>query len=123
MQTSPRDTDTSTGTGTQATPAIACDLAAIAAEERDAHIARAATLMFDASEERRELPDGYAWRFAADQYGELVAYIANERRCCPFFTFTLEVTPAGGPIWLRLTGDDAVKAFLRAELAAHSQSN
>jgi hypothetical protein len=100
--------------------AIACDLMAIAAEERDAHIARAARLVFRAYQERQELPDGYAWRFAADQYDEVVAYVGNERRCCPFFTFAVEVTPAGGPIWLRVTGDDAVKAYLRSELATQA---
>jgi hypothetical protein len=34
--------------------------------------------------------------------------------------FAVEVTPAGGPIWLRVTGDDAMKAYLRSELATQA---
>lgn len=103
------------------TPPIMCDLTAIPAGERDAHIARAASLVFETYEQQQELPDGFAWRFSAEQYEEVAAYVANERRCCPFFTFTLEVGPAGGPVWLRVTGDAAVKAYLQSELASRAQ--
>jgi hypothetical protein len=97
--------------------AIACDLTAIPADEREAHEARGRQVWFEAFQERQELSDGYAFRFRADQYPLLVAYIANERLCCPFFRFTLEVTPAHGPIWLRITGGDGVKEFIRSEFA------
>jgi len=103
-------------------PAIACDLGAIAAGEREAHQARAARLLFESYQERQELPDGYAWRFDAELYEEVAAYVANERRCCSFFTFALEVAPGGGPVWLRVTGDAAVKAYLRSELAANERA-
>lgn len=101
-------------------PPLACDLTAIPADERDAHLARAARLVFQNYEAQQELPDGFAWRFSPEQYEEVAAYLSNERRCCPFFTFTLEVHPAGGPVWLRLTGDAAMKAFLQSELASHA---
>ena len=39
-----------------------------------------------------------------------------ERLCCPFLTFTLEVSPERGPLLLRLTGAEGVKDFIRAEL-------
>jgi hypothetical protein len=94
---------------------LACDLAAIPLEEREAHELLARRLFFDAVPERQELPDGYAFRFRADQYALLTAFIANERLCCPFFRFTLEVAPAQGPLWLRLTGDEGVKEFIHAE--------
>lgn len=103
------------------TPPIACDVSAIPAHAREAHQARAARLLFQIYEERQELPDGVAWRFSADQYEEVAAFVANERRCCPFFTFTLEVGPAGGPVWLRLVGDAAAKAYLQSELANFGQ--
>jgi hypothetical protein len=107
-------------TSSQSPTPIACDPSAIPADARDTHLALAARLVFQDYQERRELPDGYAWRFAAEQYEEVAAYVANERRCCPFFTFTLEVGPAGGPVWLRVTGDDAIKAYLQSELATHA---
>jgi hypothetical protein len=98
----------------QAIP-IACDLAAIPAGEREAHESLARQLFFEAVPEGEELTDGYAFRFRAEQYPPLVAFIANERLCCPFFRFTLELTPAQGPIWLRITGGDGVKEFIGSE--------
>jgi hypothetical protein len=107
----------STPTPAQQTP-LACDLTAIPAEERAAHELLAMQLFFDAVPERHELPDGYAFRFRADQYPLLVEFIANERLCCPFFRFTLEVAPGQGPLWLRLTGDEGVKEFIHAEFSS-----
>jgi hypothetical protein len=94
---------------------LACDLTAIPAEQRPAHELLARQLFFEAIPERQELSDGYTFQFRADQYPLLAAFIANERLCCPFFSFTLEVTPAQGPLWLRLTGGDGVKEFIHAE--------
>ena len=97
-------------------PIIACDLTAIPSEQRAAHQTRAEHLLFDAVCEVRELPNGYALRLAAEDYLALADFIANERLCCPFFTFGLEVTPERGPIWLSLTGREGVKEFLHATL-------
>jgi hypothetical protein len=103
-----------------ATPAhqdipLACNLTAIPAAEREAHERLAKQLFFETAPERQELADGYAFQFRADQYALLTAFIANERLCCPFFRFILEVTPAQGPIWLRLTGEGGVGEFIRSE--------
>jgi hypothetical protein len=91
---------------------LACDLTAIAANERPAHIGRAGRLLSAAVQERQELVDGYAFRFVADEYADLAAFIANERLCCPFYRFVLDVSPEQGPIWLRITGGDGVKQLL-----------
>jgi hypothetical protein len=95
---------------------LACDLTAIAPEQRASHQALTERLMFELVQEIRELSDGYAFRFMADDYPALMAYVANERLCCPFFTFVIEVSAERGPIWLRLTGREGVKEFLRVEL-------
>lgn len=100
---------------------LACDLQAIAEHERAAHDERAARLMSDAMLERQELPNGYAFRYSADDYNELVAFIGNERLCCPFFHFTLEVSSAKGPVWLRITGGQGVKEFFGAVLAGEQK--
>src|SRR5437867_9889441 len=100
---------------------VACDLTAIPADKREAHEALARQLFFEAVPERQELSDGYAFRFGADQYPPLAAFIANERLCCPFLCFTLEVTPAQGPLWLRLTGGEGVKEFIQAEFPKEPQ--
>ena len=95
---------------------LACDMAAIPPERRAGHEALIRRLFGEAAREARELPDGYAWRFASEDYRDLAAFIDDERRCCPFLTFTLTLAPDGGPLWLRLTGGGEIKRFLQAEL-------
>ena len=67
--------------------------------------------------EVRELPDGFALRFADD--GTLLARLAEwvrlESVCCPFVRFEVRVERRGGPVWLRLTGAEGIKDFLRRE--------
>jgi hypothetical protein len=93
---------------------IACDLTALEPAVRATHM-EAATQLLHSAAEVAELADGYAFRYQADQYDQVIQFIANERRCCPFFTFVLELTPAHGPIWLRITGDHDVKSFIQSE--------
>src|SRR5690242_14031834 len=95
---------------------LACDLAAIDAEARQAHVELASYLLREGAQEVRDLPAGFAFRFAAAQYAQVTQFIANERLCCPFFTFALEVTPGHGPLWLRITGPAGAKDILQAEL-------
>jgi len=66
--------------------------------------------------ERKELPDGYAYRFAweSDILEQFVEWIPLERACCPFLRFSIEVEP-GNAVWLRLTGSAEVKEFIRFE--------
>jgi hypothetical protein len=101
----------------RATP-LACVAGAIPAAERSAHFSLITRLFGTAAREKREVPGGYAYRFDADAFRELASWIANERRCCPFLTFAIEIAPGHGPIWIRLTGPDGTRAFLDAELPA-----
>jgi hypothetical protein len=102
-----------------ATP-FACDMTAIPAEQRGAHHALIRRLMTQAVEEIHELPDGLAFRFPAREYDAVTEFIGRERLCCPFLTFNLDVAPDLGPLVLRLTGEDGVTAFIRAELGLPS---
>ena len=101
---------------TRTDPPHACDLGALDERTRAAHLELAGQLMHGGAAEVRELPDGYAFRFDAAQYEQVARFVANERLCCPFFAFALEVPPAQGPLWLRITGATGVKEFLRTEL-------
>jgi hypothetical protein len=92
---------------------LACDLTALSPAERDAHTALARDLFTTALQATTELPDGYAFQFAADAYPRIAAFVASERRCCPFLTFTVSVPPHQSSIWLRLTGSARVKAFVQ----------
>lgn len=96
---------------------IACDMSAIEPGERGRHVANAGEL-FRAVEEIRELPDGYAFRLPNNSGTLLKAaqFVSLERLCCPFLGFALELEPEGGPVWLRLTGREGVKEFIRGEV-------
>ena len=95
---------------------IACDLAALTPEQRRRHTALSQQLA-QATEEVRELGDGYAFRYATNETTWLTAaeYVDLERRCCPFFSFTLK-REAEGAVWLELTGKEGVKEFLATQL-------
>lgn len=75
--------------------------------------------MFRAVEEIGELPGGYAFRLPADADTLLktAEFISLERLCCPFLGFALVVEPEGGPAWVRLTGREGVKTFIREEVS------
>ena len=76
--------------------------------------------MRNATDEMKELPDGFAFRFPSDPriIVNLAEWITLERQCCGFFSFVLEVEPHEGPVWLSLTGGKGVKEFLQAEISA-----
>lgn len=96
---------------------LACDLTAIPALAREEHILTAPQL-FRTAQEVQELPAGYAIRFLNEPrvFMALAKFIENERLCCPFFNFELEIEANSGPLWLRLTGGEGVKEILRTTL-------
>lgn len=95
---------------------FACNMKALTPEEQQRHVALLKRL-FAIKQEVRELPDGYAFRYAAASVTiqELAEFIANEKLCCPFFDFALRVEREEGPLWLELTGREGVKAFIKLE--------
>ncbi|HSK87424.1 MAG TPA: hypothetical protein VK880_03665 [Anaerolineales bacterium] len=104
-------------TNSTETQPLACDLTAIPSDVREEHVVSAPQL-FAAAQKVQELPDGYAIRFVNDpgRFMSIAKFIENERLCCPFFRFELEIEPNSGPIWLRLTGAEGVKDILRSVL-------
>lgn len=96
-------------------PCLACNLVGPEFAERKEAITRD---LFAHADRVDELPDGFGFRFpAADPWAaKAIEFIAAEKRCCPFFTFELAFEPDDGPLWLRLRGSEAVKAFVLTEL-------
>ena len=81
------------------------------------HLAKSREL-FSQIEETHELPSGYEFRFA-DETSVLVRladFVSLEKLCCPFLRFEIEVEAESGPVWLRLTGREGVKEFIREEV-------
>jgi hypothetical protein len=66
--------------------------------------------------ETRETEDGYRFRYSADPaiINSIAEWITYERICCPFFDFELKVE-SKGVVWLRLSGENGVKDFIRGE--------
>ncbi|HLM24361.1 MAG TPA: hypothetical protein VK274_04850, partial [Pyrinomonadaceae bacterium] len=97
---------------------LACDMMAIAPDERPKHLATSREL-FSQIQEVRELSNGYDFRLAEgpDLIRKLAEFISLEKLCCPFLNFVIEIEAEAGPVWLRLTGRDGVKAFIREEIA------
>jgi hypothetical protein len=95
--------------------ALACSLDALSASEREQH--RDLTKhMRESIREIKELPEGFAFRFEGDseQVVALARWVAFERLCCPFFSFQMEVGSKDEPLWLKVTGRDGAKDFMRA---------
>lgn len=96
---------------------LACDLTAIPADIREEHVVTAPQL-FTTAKEVVELDNGYAIRFLNEpnKFMTIAKFIENERLCCPFFNFGLEIEPNSGPVWLKLTGGEGVKEILQTIL-------
>jgi hypothetical protein len=97
---------------------VACNPQAMSAEAWTAH--RGTTQLFSRlHEESWELPDGYAFRFPAAALPVVAAFVDGEHRCCPFFSFCIEIPPATASITLRITGSTEVRSMIAAELLNH----
>jgi hypothetical protein len=46
---------------------------------------------------------------------EVAEWVAAESRCCPFFDFHIDLEEEGKLVCLRLTGEQGIKQFIRAE--------
>jgi len=93
-----------------------CNLKAFTVEERARHAMESHRLK-EARVEVKEIADGYAFRFDGEKISiaELGQWVAEERKCCPFFEMEIVAERDGGALWLRLRGSEGVKAFIRNE--------
>ena len=99
---------------------LVCSPSAIPPGERARHFARGRELLEVQATERADITGGYAFRFAPTLLLEVVRFVDNERQCCPFITFVLQMDPDNGPLWLRMTGPAGTREVLQAELSLES---
>lgn len=92
-------------------PVIACNFGAIDPTDRLDH-ADTAENIFTATLDIQELGQGYAFRLPLENtmLTKISQWIANERLCCPFFTFSMLVD---AELWLQLTGTNEVKDYIK----------
>jgi hypothetical protein len=97
-------------------PPFACNLRALNASERQQQ-RELGTRLLKSLLDTREFADGYAFELDGRRISlhDLATWIDLERRCCPFFDFHLELRRNNGPVTLRLTGREGIKAFIRSE--------
>ena len=99
---------------------FACDRAALSPEKRKRHFDELGPALRSLRKSTRELADGFEFEFPADAavYQLLAEWVGGERLCCPFFDIDLRVEREGGPLWLRLTGREGVKQFIKGDFPA-----
>ena len=96
---------------------IMCVLGSLDAKQLERHQELRQQLR-EKTQEVRELANGYALRLPAEN-GMILSvaeFITLERMCCPFFSFEFEVGREEGSLWLKLTGREGVKEFLKSQL-------
>ena len=96
---------------------IACDMSVLSPAKREMHLGTSRDL-FSSLKQIRELSNGYEFRVDGSNVIVKVAeFISVEKLCCPFLNFSLEVEAENGSVWLKLTGREGVKAFVREEIS------
>jgi hypothetical protein len=115
LATCARGGERSTSSGSD-TPPVACRLDAFTKEENARH-AKLITALAERVQDKRELSKGYEFRLddSAKTFTETAEWITLERRCCPFFEFTLTWTEARGSV-LRIEGPKGAKEMIRAAM-------
>ena len=93
-----------------------CNIKALTAEER-AHHKQLGDKLMAARKATVETDNGYEFQFGPGDatLAELADWVAAESKCCPFFDFHIDLENEGKLICLRLTGEEGVKQFMRAE--------
>jgi hypothetical protein len=96
---------------------FACSLEKSLTKEQRAHKKLIAEKMEAARLETKELSDGYLFRFRSESisFAEIADWVATERVCCPFFDLAIGAERENGPMYLRITGREGVKNFIRGE--------
>ena len=93
-----------------------CNTKALTAEERARHKSLTEKLMA-VRKEIVETEKGYEFQYRPTDVSlaELAAWVSAESKCCPFFDFHIDLEREGKLACLRLTGEEGIKAFIRAE--------
>ena len=103
---------------------FACDRLALDPVARKRHFDELAPALAAAVRSNRELPDGFEFEFPPDAatIQRVLEFAAGERLCCPFFDIVVRMERERGSVWLRLTGGEGVKQFIKADFARWQHS-
>lgn len=101
---------------------FACDPMALSAQARKRRFDELGPKLRTFQKHVRELPDGYEFEFPVEASPIVWEWIEGERLCCPFFDIGARFEREHGGFWLRLTGREGVKAFVRSDFAPWFQA-
>lgn len=95
---------------------LICDMDVFTPEQRESHIENTMQLM-QAVQMVQEVENGYQFTFSSETelITKIAEFICDERRCCPFLGFTLDVSSDSQSISLSLVGPEGTQEFLRLE--------
>jgi hypothetical protein len=84
--------------------------------QRESHI-QTTTELIQSVQSVQEVENGYEFTFPneSELILKIAEFISNERLCCPFLKFSLDVFSDIEPVTLTLTGPIGTREFLRAE--------
>ena len=93
-----------------------CNVKALQPAERARHHELTEKLI-SVRKEVVETEKGYEFQYSPTEVSltELVEWVVAEAKCCPFFDFHIDLEREGALLCLRLTGQEGIKAFIRAE--------
>lgn len=95
---------------------ISCDLTVFGNKDLQVRHEETSLSIIRSNEGIKELPDGYAFSYSytPERFTALSQWITNESKCCPFFTFSLQLTPTNNvnKIWLEIRGSSEIKNFM-----------
>src|SRR5437588_5525699 len=99
---------------------FACDTMALTPEQRKRHFEELGPTLRSLRKSVRELADGYEFEFPTDPktFQLVTEWAIQERLCCPFFDIDVRLEREGGSRWLRLTGREGTKDFIKVDGAA-----
>ena len=103
-------------------PPLACNMGVFTSAQHESHI-QTTTELIQAVQSVQEVGNGYEFRFPneTEYISKIAEFISNERLCCPFLKFTLNVVSNREPVSLSLTGPSGTQEFLRAEFSGAIQ--
>jgi len=95
---------------------LACNMGVFTPSQREAHI-QTTTELIQAVQSVQDIENGYEFRFPNETefISKIAEFISNERLCCPFLEFTLNVVSNSELVFLSLTGPLGTQEFLLAE--------
>jgi hypothetical protein len=101
---------------------LLCNMDVFTSDQREFHI-QTTTELVQAVQKVQEVENGYEFTFPNETQliSRIAEFISNERLCCPFLKFTLNIVSNREPVSLSLTGPLGTQEFLRAEFSGAIQ--